>query len=40
MEAVKQNGYRIEYVKDQTLEICMEAVKQNGKALEYVRNKA
>jgi hypothetical protein len=30
MEAVKQNGLALEYVKDQTLEIYMEAVKQHG----------
>ena len=30
MEAVKKNGIALEYVKEQTSEICMEAVKQNG----------
>ena len=37
LEAVKQNGYALGYVKEQTHEICLEAVKQNGKALEYVK---
>src|SRR5574344_635628 len=37
LEAVKQNGYVLEYVKEQTPEICLEAVKQNGHALEYVK---
>lgn len=36
LEAVKQNGYALQYVKDQTEEICLEAVKQNGYALQYV----
>ena len=29
----------LQYVKNQTLEICLEAVKQNGNALQYVKNK-
>jgi hypothetical protein len=37
LEAVKQNGYALQYVKKQTPEICMEAVKQNGYALIYVK---
>ena len=37
LEAVKQNGYALQYVKEQTLEICLEAVKQNGYALQYVK---
>ena len=32
LEAVKQSGYALEYVKEQTPEICLEAVKQNGYA--------
>ena len=37
-EAVKQIGYMaLQFVKDQTNEICMEAVKQNGRALEFVK---
>ena len=35
-EAVKQNGYALAYVKEQTEAICIEAVKQNGDALRYV----
>ena len=38
LEAVKQNGYALEYVKEQTPEICLEAVKQYGLALEYVKD--
>ena len=38
LEAVKQNGYALKYVKDQTEEICMEAVKQDGYALRYVES--
>jgi hypothetical protein len=33
---VKQNGLALEYVKEQTPEICLEAVKQDGYALQYV----
>ena len=36
LEAVKQNCYALQYVKDQTPEICLGAVKQNGQALQYV----
>ena len=38
MEAVKQDGYSLQYVKNQTDKICLEAVKQNGDALKYVKN--
>ena len=38
LEAVKKNGWFLEYVKNQTPEICMAAVKQNGEALEFVQN--
>ena len=37
MEAVKQDGYTLKYVKEQTPELCMEAVKQDGYALYYVK---
>ena len=36
IEAVKQDGYALSYVKDQTEQICIEAVKRNGYALSYV----
>ena len=36
LEAVKQNGYALQYVKEQTEEICLEAVKQDGYALQFV----
>ena len=36
LEAVKRNGYALQYVKDQTEAICLEAVKRNGYALQYV----
>jgi len=38
MEAVKRNGYALQYVKDQTADVCMEAVKRNGYALQYVKD--
>ena len=37
LEAVKQNGLTLRYVKEQTPEICFEAVKTNGYALRYVK---
>jgi hypothetical protein len=37
LEAVKQDGKALQYVKKQTEEICLEAVKQNGRALQYVK---
>ena len=36
LEAVKQDGWALRYVKDQTEEICLEAVKQNEYALQFV----
>ncbi|EGT3944791.1 TPA: DUF4116 domain-containing protein [Clostridioides difficile] len=36
-EAVKQNGLALEFVKEQTEEICLIAVRQNGLALEFVK---
>ena len=38
LEAVKQNGFALQYVKEQTPEICLEAVKQNELALRYVKD--
>jgi hypothetical protein len=38
LEAVKQNGHALRYVKNQTENICLEAVKQDGHALRYVKN--
>lgn len=38
LEAVKQNGLALEYIENQTDEICMEAVKQNCWALQFVKN--
>ncbi len=37
LEAVKQDGYNLKYVIEQTPEICMEAVKQYGTALQFVK---
>jgi hypothetical protein len=36
LEAVKQNGHALKYVKIQTPELCLEAVRQYGYALKYV----
>ena len=37
LEAMKQNGLALGYIKNQTPELCMVAVKENGLALEYVK---
>ena len=39
LEAVKQDGMKLKFVKHQTENLCLEAVKQDGWALEYVENK-
>ena len=36
LKAVKQNGYALRYVKDQTEAVALEAVKQSGDALQFV----
>ena len=36
LEAVKNDGYALQYVKDQSEAVCLEAVKRNGDALRYV----
>jgi hypothetical protein len=36
LEAIRQNGCALEYVKNQTEELCLIAVKQNGHAIEFV----
>ena len=35
---VKQDGRALQFVKDQTFEVCMEAVKQNPFAIEHIYN--
>jgi hypothetical protein len=39
LKNIKQNGYVLHYVQNQTPEFCLTAVKQNGNALQYVKNK-
>ena len=36
LEAVKNDGDALQYVKEQTEAVCLEAVKRNGYALQYV----
>ena len=38
LKKVKQNGYALRYVREQTEEICLAAVKRDGDALRYVIN--
>ena len=38
LKAVKQNGYVLRYVKEQTNDICLEAVKRHGMSLQYVKD--
>ena len=40
MAAVKQQGLALEYVKEQTPEICLEAVNQTPNAIMYVKDKS
>ncbi len=35
-DEVKRDGMALQYVKEQSPEICMEAVRQNGMALQFV----
>ena len=36
LKMVKENGYALKHIEEQTKEICLEAVKENGYALGYV----
>ena len=38
LERVQQNGWDLQFVKEQTAEICLAAVQQDGRALKYVKN--
>lgn len=38
LEAVRQDGNALAYVKEQTPEICIEAVEQDSSALKYVKD--
>ena len=39
LESVREDGYNLQYVENQTEEICLEAVRQTGWALQYVPEK-
>ena len=39
LHAVKQDGYALQYIKEQTNEICLAAVNQNGDAFRYVEER-
>jgi hypothetical protein len=36
LKAVEQNGYALQYVKEQSEAVCLKAVEQDGYALQYV----
>ena len=38
LEAVKQDGYAIQYIKNPSEQAQLEAVKQNGMAIQYIKN--
>lgn len=38
LEAVKQNGYALQYVENQTTELCSEAVKEEAGAIRYIKS--
>ena len=37
LEAVKEDGYALRFVKNQTPDICLEAVKSDGYSLQFVK---
>jgi hypothetical protein len=37
IKAVKQDGFALQYVKEQTEKICIQAIKRNGLALQFVK---
>ena len=37
LKAVEQDGYALQYVKEQDKDICLKAVERNGHALQYVK---
>jgi len=39
IKAVEQDGYALQYVKDQTEAVCIKAVEQDGDALRFVLTK-
>jgi hypothetical protein len=39
LQKVKGFGLALEFVEEQTLELCLEAVQQNGLALKFVKEK-
>ena len=38
LEAVKEDGYNIEYIENPSEEIQLEAVKQNGLCVQFINN--
>ena len=38
MEAVKQNGYAIEFIDNPSEEVQLAAVKENGRSIKYIKN--
>ena len=40
LEAVKNEGYALQYVKEQSETVCLEAVKNEGYALKYVKEQS
>ena len=38
LEAVKNDGYDIQYIHNPSEEVCLEAVKRNGYAVQYIQN--
>jgi len=38
LKAVQQEGYALQYVNNQTDQVCLAAVQENGNALQYVNN--
>ena len=39
LECIKQNEYNLQFVKNQTEEICLVAVQKNGWTIQYINKK-
>lgn len=37
LNAVKQNGYALKFIKEQNFEVCLEAVKTNALSFQFVK---
>jgi hypothetical protein len=38
LKKIKEDGYRIKYIRNPSEKVCLEAVKQNGYSIQYIHN--